>query len=202
MPPQSLAEFILYIIPGFIALQIYHQKYPAKERESLIVFAYSLVYGVLIISILKTIDKFCLNFILHSNSSGIPGTRFIIVIFFSAIFLGYLSILLRELRSYFSKKVGFLRWLSPGVDSIWQKINDPSNEDWAVIFLNDGSIYLGWISKYAFDPNNVDQDFLITQAKRVKEDLSTVYSVNGIGVYLNTREVKRIEFVRSRSKGE
>jgi hypothetical protein len=35
-------------------------------------------------------------------------------------------------------------------------------------------------------------------AKRVDEELKTVYVVNGQGVYLNTRDVKRIEFVQGR----
>lgn len=75
-------------------------------------------------------------------------------------------------------------------------VNSPDNKDWAVIFLDDGSIYSGWISDYRFDPDSSDQDFLLSKAKRVDDDLSPMYEINGIGVYLNTRNVRRIEFVK------
>ena len=40
-----------------------------------------------------------------------------------------------------------------------------------------------------------DNDFLLAEAKRVDDDLVERYAVTGRGVYLNTRNVKRIEFV-------
>ena len=74
-------------------------------------------------------------------------------------------------------------------------VADRSNTNWATVFLSDGAIYLGWISKYTFNPDAVDQDFLLSNARRVDEQLSELYRVTGIGVYINTRDVKRIEFV-------
>jgi len=64
------------------------------------------------------------------------------------------------------------------------------------VYLDDGAIYLGWIKEYTFDPDVESNDFLLAGAKRVDDNLNTTYLVNGQGVYLNTRNVKRIEFVR------
>ena len=33
MPVKDLLEFILYIVPGFVALELYRASYPAKERN-------------------------------------------------------------------------------------------------------------------------------------------------------------------------
>jgi len=74
------------------------------------------------------------------------------------------------------------------------KVNRPSN-DYAVVYVDDGSIYLGWIKDYTFDPDAEDNDFLLADAKRVDEQLKELYSITGRGVYLSTRNVKRIEFV-------
>jgi len=72
---------------------------------------------------------------------------------------------------------------------IWLKVNLPETKDWAVVFLNDRSIYTGWIKEYSFDPDNAYHDFLLARAKRVDENLKEKYVIDGLGVYLNTRDV-------------
>ncbi len=74
------------------------------------------------------------------------------------------------------------------------------NRDWAVVFLSDGAIYCGWIKEYSFEPDAENHDFLLTKAKRVNNHLKLNYTVDGLGVYLNTRDVKRIEFVKGQRK--
>jgi len=54
---------------------------------------------------------------------------------------------------------------------------------------------LGWIKDFTFDPDAEDNDFLLADAKRVDDQLTAQYIVTGRGVYLNTRDVKRIEFI-------
>ena len=65
-----------------------------------------------------------------------------------------------------------------------------------MVFLNDGSIYRGYIKSYTFDPDATDQDFLLSEAVRVNEDLHPKYRITGQGVYLRTRDVRRIEFLK------
>jgi hypothetical protein len=67
--------------------------------------------------------------------------------------------------------------------------------DWSVVYLDDGSIYLGVVHQYRSNPNDQDQDFLLAKAQRVDDKLQTLYLVTGQGVYLNTRNVKRIEYL-------
>ena len=69
------------------------------------------------------------------------------------------------------------------------------------MYLDDGSIYLGIIRQYRSNPNDQDQDFLLAKAQRVDSDkLQPLYPVTGQGVYLNTRNVKRIEYVRASNR--
>lgn len=82
--------------------------------------------------------------------------------------------------------------------SLWKKIISSSNQDWVAVFLDDGAIYLGWIREFSANPNYENQEFLLKYAARVDENLEFVYEVTGIGVYLNTKNVKRIEFIRNK----
>jgi hypothetical protein len=109
-----------------------------------------------------------------------PGLRYTLGIFLSGCVIGGLFIAQLELRSFLSKKSNKFRWLSVGTNTVWQKINNTSNEDWAIVYLNDGSIYMGWITTFNNNPNNIDQDFLLKNAKRVNENLSIVYEIKGM----------------------
>jgi hypothetical protein len=130
----------------------------------------------------------------------IPGLRFTVAIFVSGVIAGLLLIGQVEFRNFLSREIQLLRWLSSGTNSVWLKINNARNEDWVIVYLDDKSIYTGWISNYTYDPNYQDQDFLLSKASRLREDLSLLYKVNGAGVYLNTRDIKRIELIKGTKK--
>jgi Family of unknown function (DUF6338) len=95
---------------------------------------------------------------------------------------------------HFGKEVRNLQQSGTRPSEHLGEVNQQSTE-YAVIYLDDGAIYLGWIKEYTFVPDAESNDFLLAGARRVDEHLNTIYLVNGQGVYLNTRNVKRIEFV-------
>ena len=45
-PIEHLADFILYVMPGFIALQLYRAKYPVKGLSEFLQVSWCLIYGV------------------------------------------------------------------------------------------------------------------------------------------------------------
>ncbi len=78
-------------------------------------------------------------------------------------------------------------------------MNSSDQKNWAVVFLEDESIYLGWIKKYLFDPHKAEQEFLLCNAARVDEQLNTIYEIDGVGVWLTTKNVTKIEFIKGKS---
>jgi hypothetical protein len=196
MPTNSLVEFIIYVIPGFLVVEIYHAAYPAKEKSEFQIVGWSILYGLLIVTIVKWSDKNIFSYALNTQCEGIPELKFTIVLLFTGLIGGLVLVLFYKSRFYLSNKSKYLKHLAPDPQSIWAKINQPDNKDWCVIFLDDGAIYLGYIAQYTFDPDKDDQDFLLGNAKRVNEKLEEEYIVTGIGVYLNTKNVKRIEFLK------
>ncbi len=196
MSEKYIIEFLLYIIPGFLSIELYRYFYPGKALAKFNFVAWSLIYGIFIFSFVKYIDENCFNFYLNSSKEGFPDFKFISAIIVGGLVFGISKIIIHDLLFSISNKHENLRYLAPDPLSIWAKINQKNNDNWAVVFLNDGSIYMGYIGEYKFDPNSENQDFLLKDAKRIDDNLEEQYSVNGIGVYINTKDISRIEFIK------
>jgi len=181
-------------MPGFVALQLYRAKYPVKGLSEFLQVSWCLIFGVGLVGVVRWFDRRFLGGALHSDEAGLPWLRFIVALATTGILLGAVLITVRWARFEAAKTYRKLRWLEPDPQSIWRKVNQQSIE-YAVVYLDDGSIYLGWIKEYTFVPDSENNDFLLADAKRVDDRLNTIYVVNGQGVYLNTRNVRRIEFV-------
>lgn len=195
MPATDIIEFVLYVTPGFVAIQVYRGWYPVRQVGDFAQVCWSIVYGVVIFALVKFLDERLLNYALNSNASGFPNPTFLLSLFVGGLVTGMLRIGIDLLRFRISARYKALSKLAPDPQSIWAKVNHQLPDEWVVVFLDDGAIYLGYIRSYRFDPDEDNQDFLLAKAKCVNEDLAVKYEVAGAGVYLNTRNVKRIEFV-------
>jgi hypothetical protein len=194
-PAERLVDFLVYVMPGFIAQQLFRAKYPAKKLSEFVQVAWSLIYGVILATLVRSVDgRFLHGWLQSNNSTGFPGSRFVVALVLTGLLGGVVLIGLNYARFFVAAH--WPRWegFAPDPQSIWAKVNRPSN-DYAVVYVDDGSIYFGWIKDFTFDPDAQDNDFLLADAKRVDEQLTEKYSVTGQGVYINTRNVKRIEFL-------
>lgn len=186
MPVNSLADFLIYIAPGFVAYETYRTRFPARERNTFAHVSISVILALLIVIALRYLDSMILKGALISGTaSPVADSALSLALLGSGLVAGLLAILQAELRIFLSLRVHWLGWLSGRPESVWKQINAPDNKGWALVLLPDGSHYLGWISEWAYDPNQGGQEFLLKYAKRVKEDLSEIHLVDGIGVYLN-----------------
>jgi hypothetical protein len=71
-PVQHVAEFILYAMPGFLALHLYRAKYPVRQLSEFQEVAWSLIYGVVLVTVLKWAD---INWLHYSSQWGSLRTR-------------------------------------------------------------------------------------------------------------------------------
>jgi hypothetical protein len=195
MPTQSFIEFLLFIIPGFVYVNTYRRFHPVAKETQFFEIANTTVFGILIYAIVVTLDKQALNLSLESNAAY-PSVKFVGVLLGLGIVFGVIMHGFYELRFWLSRKYACLKWLSPVNQAIWETVNQKDVEDWAVVYLNDGSIYMGYVQSFSYNPNIEYQDFLLSKARRVDEELKEKYLINGIGVYLNTRDINRIEFIK------
>jgi len=183
-------------MPGFLALHIYRSVYPVKGLSEFLQVAWSLIYGVILAALVRGIDAAYFGHLLHSADEGFPRLVFILGLLAAGVIWGFSLVGFNSARFYLSNKLSLLAFIAPDVQSIWAKVNRAQVTDWAVVFIDDGAIYMGWIEEFTYDPDAEDNDFLLSQAERLNDDFTSRYKVDGQGVYLHTKNVKRIEFVK------
>jgi len=200
---ENIIVAVLYLIPGFLAREIYHSRYPLKARGDLIITLWSILYSVIIYAIVRFLDFKFFNNYLESSDVSLSSYKFIFSLFGAAIFFGLAALGYGSFRYWISTKSEFIT--PPNVQSAWgdTMARVSKQELWSIVFLHDESIYAGWIKKYTYDPDSEYQDFLLQRAIRVQfkgNKFIKLYEVQGIGVHINTKEVRRIEFVRGSTK--
>jgi len=201
MQGLTLVDFVLYVLPGFIAIEIFRSFYPAKKRSDFYNVALSIVFGLVITAFVIPVDHAIPQSVLvFPKIVGMPTIRQVILLLSAGLVVGFLRVLWRGARSRISTFHRIFRKLRPKVQSVWAKTNEPETNEWAIVFISDGSVYRGFIRYYSDDPNSESQDFLLSRATRVDEKLKEVYAVTGSGVYLNTKNVVRIEYLKGKSK--
>ena len=197
----QLADFLSLIAPGFIAIEVFRSEYPVRTRNDnsnlYLYVVYSLIAGVLL----------GLAYRLPSNlffGHGIPSKGSIFspfVLLAVGLLVGQACILYYRLRFWLSSRAAVFKRLRPDPQTTWNRINSDLKNRWAFVFLKDGSVYLGLIKYWNFDPDARSQDFFLESASRVDEDLNLRgkpkawkdrYSVS-CGVYIDLSEVSRIE---------
>lgn len=197
-PVEHVAEFLVYAMPGFVALHLYRTVYPVKRLSEFLQAAWSLIYGVVLASIVRGIDAKYLGQRLQSAAEGFPRLSFILALVVAGIAWGLVLVGVNKSRTLLSGRFQALHFIAPDVQSIWARVNQSRVTDWAVVYTDDGAIYMGWIKEFTYDPDADDNDFLMSKAKCVDENLRVKYEIDGQGVYMNTRNVKRIEFVKGK----
>lgn len=182
---ENLINVFYFIIPGFIATEIYRSEYPMKHDTDFARLAWSVATSVLLFMFAALIDtRSSLGFL--SFETAIPPVRTMLLFAGLTVWAGLLAIAVDRMRhkSGFSTKC-----------RTWANVNSTESQ-WANVVLDDGSRYLGWISDWTYDPDESDADFLLSEARRVDENLNVIYEVSGKGVYLRLSSVRCIEFYR------
>jgi hypothetical protein len=185
----NILNFFLYVIPGFLSTEIYKRMYPAKKDSDFSRLTWSVTLSIIIFVCAKCLDQW-LKLKLFAKTNDFPKTSAIAVFLILAIILAYLRIAKHKL----SERFEFFAFLRTKPLSIWADVNNQEPAEWAYVTLTNGDKYLGWISKWSYDPNEREYDFLLTDAKKVNVDLEVYYEIPGQGVYLKTNNVVSIEF--------
>jgi hypothetical protein len=179
-PVEHVAEFIVYAMPGFVALQLYRNLYPIKGLTEFLRVAWSLIYGVFLASLVRGLDARYLGHSLHSADEGFPRLSFILALVVAGVLWGFILAAFTRLRLFLSDTYPALDFISPDVQSIWASINQ-TQAGWAVVFTDDGAIYMGWIGEFTYLPDAADNDFLLSDATRLNDDFTVSYEVKGQG---------------------
>ena len=184
----------MILLPGFIAVEIYRKFFPAVKFRWLIYTGWVVINGVLIWSLLVSIEERIYNtsWGLLDGTGSFLGILFLFIL---GVIAGLIRVVFRMTGFKLAKNLNVLRWLKPEKGSIWMNVNEKNGgNEWVIVYLSDGSIYLGWVSQFANHPERTNQEFVLQNARRLDEAHKQLYEIVGAGVYLNTRDVIRIEY--------
>ena len=141
MSIEHIIGLILYIAPGFLTMEVYHAFYPVRERNNFILSTWSIIYGVAISAVVRSLDSTLLHNLLQSKTRAFPSLSLIMVLFLFGISTGLLLVLINGIRFRIAQKWPKFKKIAPDPQSTWAIINQSSNRDWAVVFLDDGAVY-------------------------------------------------------------
>lgn len=196
MPTHQLLDFIFYLLPGYVGLKIYNSFFSRKQLPHFQQFIESLLCGIGFIHILKYPFEYYsawLGYEINFQSINLLDSLLIIFLGFTGLFCGLTLITFHEIRERLGKKYEKLHWLIPDKLTTWNYLNKQNKTPWALIRLDDESIYLGWIGFYKFDPNSEDQDFILEGAFLLDEKYNVIREIQGSGVYIKLSNVVNIE---------
>lgn len=193
--PNDIISLLIYLLPGFLAKQIYNHYYPVKTKSDFSETAWSLFFGIIIYFVVFIIDTRIFRGFLEIQKQGFPSFKSVIALVVVAVIFGYFLVIRDRLRARIDGKKFFTAPKSP---SVWAEAVKKAalNGEWAFVFMNDKSVYRGWIREYIYDPNADYQDFLLIQATRYDSNLNKLYDITDGSVYIDNRNVSRIEFVK------
>lgn len=190
---EHIIQYIFLLLPGIISVKIYHAFCPIKKESDLFEIANSVFQSVLILTIYIILSKKSVDEILSIKSFKIIELLLLLGI---GILWGVCLILIKHSRIAIANKFKLLKVVRPSNYSVWERINHDSKNEWAIVFLDDNTIYRGYISLATIDPAEESNDFLISKAARVNEKLKVLYNIDGKGVYIKMGNVKKIEFCK------
>lgn len=207
MDKVNIFQAILYLLPGFLHIEIYRKFYPTKKDTDFARTLHSVFWSLLLFAIASIIDySFSTKIITCSevglyagkvknifNNSAVDISK-VFWLYFLAFLSAYIRVFSRNLR--FRAKNTKFNYFAPKEQNLWHEINRQKNQ-WAVIITKDGSRYLGYLSDYTYDiesPNDID--LLLAEASCVDEFLNEKYKINGRGLYMKINEISKIEFYK------
>ncbi|MFC1596215.1 DUF6338 family protein [Candidatus Margulisiibacteriota bacterium] len=192
----NILEFFIYIVPGFIAVEIYTSYYPCRQESQFRETTKSALIGISLFYVLKYLDtNHFSNFLIGHHIVYAQSAKFIVILLILGVVIGIILVIWRRLKEYLLNRFPILRVIIVNNDlNTWATLNKKDNKDWVIVYLKCGQIYLGWIKHYSLIPNEENQDFLLTKAKRVDDNLRTIYIIDGKGVYINTRDISHLEY--------
>ena len=192
-PFGDVVVLLLYLLPGFLAMQLYRARYPAKRLSQFESIVWSILHSFFIHFGLRGVAYFLgcedLGSLDPKAHSEIP-TETIGVLIAGGLVWGGVLIAQHRLRIF----IPFLQ--SPDPQAIWPVVaTAPKEELWMIARTQQGVLYLGWVKKYSFDPAVENHDFLLRPAYLVDDDLNVKRDLSVGGVYLNTRDIESLEMI-------
>ena len=177
---QLIPDVLLYIVPGFLVLKITEKYLPKKKLSQYESILWSILYSfivkiefVFLCSGLACICKCSTDS--NNVSISFSDTAKLVIYLLLAITTGF--VFTKASGSSIGKKITklFNPNMAPGED-IWFESLRTQKGTWATIYLNNGLIYTGMLSRFTADPDDNNKLILLKQYRLMQRTDPTVKS--------------------------
>ena len=180
---KLIPEVLLYIIPGFLILKIIEVYTPTKKHEQYETILWSIVYSFIVgieYSFLGGIIKSA--FASATWSISISESKKLFLYFALAVLTGYLLVKLPKscVGSWITK--AFNANLNSAED-VWFDALHTKKGVWATVYLKNGLVYTGILSKFTADADEKDKLVLLKSYRLTKRNESADNVNNAIVNY-------------------
>lgn len=167
---KLIPEILLYIIPGFLVLKIIEVYTPTKKHEQYETTLWSVLYSFVVgieYSFLGNIFKSvpaCANWSISMSEEGK-----LFIYFALAVVTGYLLVKFPKSRlgdkitKFFNANLG-------SADDLWFDTLHTESGMWATVYLKDGLVYTGILSKFTADSDEKDKLVLLKNYRLMKRN--------------------------------
>ena len=180
---ENIYLLLIFIVPGFLANEVYRSVYPAKKISDLDKTIWSLLYTIFILAALQLLGYK----ILEEFSDSFSIVFYSIIPILMGVWLGGMLIIWRKLRS-------LMPFLEPSSVSVWSEVLEKPKSCWVVVALADGvTHYMGWVDLYSSDPNEQTQELFLKDVMLVDKQRTLIQRINGDGIYLKSDMIMSLE---------
>lgn len=174
---QLIPNVLLYIVPGFLVLKITEEYLPKKKLSQYESILWSILYSFIVTIefnfccwLLARMCKCSSNF--DGGNISISDTSKLVIYFLLAIATGF--VITKVSASFVGQKITklFNPNMVPGED-VWFESLRTQKGTWATIYLNNGLIYTGMLSKFTADPDDNNKLILLKQYRLMQRTDST-----------------------------
>lgn len=194
-PFNEAISLLLYLAPGFLAMQLYRVHYPAKRMSQFEGVAWSIIHSFIVLLGLAGTSwlfdhKDLYLFNLTRDDAPIQPKTILILLVGGLVWYFFLIGLYRLRRL-----IPFMP--DPDSQVIWPVVANyaADNELWTLVRTKQGIHYFGWLDNYSFDPAAEHHEIVLRPAYLLNADLAVRRDLKQGGVYLNTRDIESLEMI-------
>jgi hypothetical protein len=208
---RDFFEVLAYLLPGFVAYEIYASQVQPRRRTGLEFTLVSLILSLSVLFVTKSAGRLFripyLDVPFSELNKGVTSYRQLIWLLGVAICLGFVVAILdhRNCFSYIADSIISLgtagRRRAHRGPTVWVTVLPQAEGRWVVVRTISGPSYIGFLEYFSRDPRDPTQEVFLSAASLINEETGDVQrDIVGPGVLLERKNIASIEIWNQQSE--
>lgn len=203
---RDFFQILAYILPGFVAYEIYASQIQPRRRTGVEFSLISLILSLLVVLITKAIGRTfhisSLDIPFSNLGQGVTSYAHFLWLLGVAISLGFVGAVLDywNVFTHIANQIirvgtaGRMGARSVRGPTVWVTVLRESEGRWVVVRTLSGPAYIGFLEYFSRDPRDPTQEIYLTAASYLDDETGEVgKAIDGPGVLLERKNIATIE---------